>query len=271
MSSTVVENRARIGTLLRACHPAPAAAVTALAAAMAATAGRGALGTALTAGAVAAGQLSIGWSNDLIDRHRDADAGRADKPLAADELTARQVSGATRWAVVCCVLLSAACGAAAATAHLVAVAAGWAYNLRLKATVWSWLPYAVAFALLPAFVTLALPGRPWPAPEVLGAGALLGTAAHFANVLPDLAADRAAGVRGLPQRLGRRASAATAVLTAAAAALLLAPGWPVLAVTAPPALTTLLAPPRSRAPFLSVIAAAAVALTVLLLGDGLRG
>ncbi|WP_282205288.1 UbiA family prenyltransferase [Kitasatospora fiedleri] len=271
MSSAAVVTRARIGALLRACHPAPSAAVTALAAAMAAAAGRGALGTVLTAGAVGAGQLSIGWSNDLIDRRRDADAGRPDKPLAAAEVTAGQVAGATRWAVVCCVLLSAACGVAAAAVHLVAVAAGWAYNLRLKATAWSWLPYAVAFALLPAFVTLALPGRPWPAPGVLGAGALLGVAGHFANVLPDLVADRAAGIRGLPQRLGRRASAAVAVLAATAAALLLAPGWPALAVTAPPALATLLAPPRSRAPFLAVIAAAALALGLLLLGDGLRG
>ncbi|QKW24149.1 UbiA family prenyltransferase [Kitasatospora sp. NA04385] len=237
---------------------------------MAAGAGRGVLGAVLTTGAVAAGQLSIGWSNDLIDRRRDADAGRTDKPLAAAELTVRRITAATRWAVACCVLLSAACGVAAATAHLTAVAAGWAYNLRLKATVWSWLPYAVAFALLPAFVTLALPGRPWPAPDVLGAGALLGTAAHFANVLPDLAADRAAGIRGLPQRLGRRASAAVAVLAATAAALLLAPGWPVLAVTAPAALAVLLAPPRSRVPFLGVIAAAAVALAVLLAGGGLR-
>ncbi|BAJ27622.1 hypothetical protein KSE_17970 [Kitasatospora setae KM-6054] len=263
--------RARIGVLLRACHPAPAAAVTALTAAMAATAGRGPLGTLLGTGAVAAGQLSIGWSNDLLDRRRDAAAGRADKPLTESELTTRQVADATRWAVACCVLLSAACGVAAATAHLAAVGAGWAYNLRLKATAWSWLPYAVAFALLPAFVTLALPGRPWPAPDVLAAGALLGVSAHFANVLPDLAADRAAGIRGLPQRLGRRASAATAVLAAATAALLLAPGWPVLAVTAPPALATLLAPPRSRLPFLAVILAAATALTVLLVGGGLRG
>ncbi|MFF4345500.1 UbiA family prenyltransferase [Kitasatospora sp. NPDC001540] len=271
MSSAAVVDRVRIGVLLRACHPAPAAAVTGLAAVMAVAAGRGLLGTALTTGAVAAGQLSIGWSNDLVDRRRDAAAGRGDKPLAAGELTAGRLAAATRWAVVCCVLLSAACGVAAATVHLVAVGAGWAYNLRLKAGGWSWLPYAVAFALLPAFVTLALPGRPWPAPQVLGAGALLGVAAHFANVLPDLAADRAAGVRGLPQRLGRRASAVTAVLAASAAALLLAPGWPVLAVTAPPALTTLFAPPRSRAPFLAVIAAAALALVVLLLRGGLRG
>ncbi|MGW4382151.1 UbiA family prenyltransferase [Kitasatospora sp. NPDC004531] len=270
MSEAAVADRGLIAGLVRACHPVPAAAVTGLAAAMAAGAGRGAAGTLLTGGAVAAGQLSIGWSNDLIDRRRDAAAGRTDKPLARAELTARQVAGAAGWAVAGCVLLSAACGVAAATAHLVAVAAGWAYNLRLKGTWWSWLPYAVAFALLPAFVTLALPGRPWPAAPVLGAGALLGVAAHFANVLPDLAADRAAGVRGLPQRAGARVSGLIAVLAATAAAFLLAPGWPVLAVAAPPALAVLVAP-RGRLPFLAVIAATAVAVALLLAGGGLRG
>jgi len=38
----------------------------------------------------------------------------------------------------------------------------------------------------------------------LVAAALLGFAAHFANVLPVLRADAATGVRGLPQRLGPR-------------------------------------------------------------------
>ncbi|MFJ8442554.1 UbiA family prenyltransferase [Kitasatospora griseola] len=269
MSDAAVVSRGLIGGLARSCHPVPAAAVTVLAAAMAVGAGRGPVGTLLTGGAVAAGQLSIGWSNDLIDRRRDEAAGRSDKPLAVGEVTGRRVAASTCWAVACCVLLSAACGVAAATVHLVAVAAGWAYNLRLKATWWSWLPYALAFALLPAFVTLALPGRPWPAAPVLGAGGLLGVAAHFANVLPDLAADRAANIRGLPQRAGARVSALTAVLAATAAALLLAPGWPVLAVTAPPALATLLAP-RGRLPFLAVIAATAVALGLLLLNGGLR-
>ncbi|MFJ5925888.1 UbiA family prenyltransferase [Kitasatospora sp. NPDC092948] len=268
MSDTAAVPRGLVGGLARACHPVPAAAVTALAGAMAAGAGRGLAGTLLTGGAVAVGQLSIGWSNDLIDRQRDEAAGRSDKPLAVGRLTSRQVSSAARWAIVCCVLLSAACGIAAATVHLVAVAAGWAYNLRLKATRWSWLPYALAFALLPAFVTLALPGRPWPAASVLGAGSLLGVSAHFANVLPDLAADRAANIRGLPQRAGARASALVAVLAATAAALLLAPGWPVLAVTAPPAVAALLAP-RGRLPFLAVIAATAVAVALLLLNGGL--
>ena len=60
---------------------------------------------------------------------------------------------------------------------------------RQKSTIWSWAPYAVAFGLLPAIATLARPTPRWPEPWAIAAGALLGVAAHFANVLPDLATD----------------------------------------------------------------------------------
>ena len=67
------------------------------------------------------------------------------------------------------------------------------------------------------------------------AGALLGVAAHFANVLPDLDDDVATGVRGLPHRLGARASALLAPLLVfgASAAIVLAPGAPADSRTLP--------------------------------------
>jgi 4-hydroxybenzoate polyprenyltransferase len=118
-------------------------------------------------------------------------------------------------------VLSLATGLLAGLVHLVCVAAGWAYDLGLKATAASWLPYAVAFGLLPGFVSLAAPGGDWPAPWVLAAGALLGTGAHLLNALPDLDDDEATGVRGLPHRLGPRRAAVGAVGCLAAATLLL--------------------------------------------------
>ncbi len=45
-----------------------------------------------------------------------------------------------RLAAAACVPLSLASGWRAGVAHLVAVAGGWAYDLGLKRTVWSWLP-----------------------------------------------------------------------------------------------------------------------------------
>jgi len=106
------------------------------------------------------------------------------------------------------------------------VLCGWAYNLGLKSTVLSWLPYAIAFGLLPAVATLSASPSRWPAAWALIAGALIGVAAHLANVLPDLREDVANGVRGLPHRLGAKATALTAagILLTGSAVILFGPG-----------------------------------------------
>ncbi|MEU8833831.1 MULTISPECIES: UbiA family prenyltransferase [Streptomyces] len=261
--------------LLLSAHPAPALAVTALITALGAAAGRDVLGSCLVALAVLTGQLSVGWSNDRIDLARDTAAHRRDKPLVAGEVGMRSVSVAACAALLLCTPLSLANGAAAGGAHLIGVAAAWSYNLGVKRTRWSWLPYALAFGLLPAFLTLALPGHPWPAAWVMAAGALLGVGAHFTNVLPDIDADLAAGVRGLPQRLGRRRSRTVAALAllAASAALVLGPpgppdatGWSGLAVTGALAVVLCLPPgtsPDSRLPFLATLGLAATDIALL--------
>jgi 4-hydroxybenzoate polyprenyltransferase len=264
--------------LLRACHPEPTAAVTLMAAGLALTTGRDARGVLLVAAAVLAGQLSIGWLNDAVDARRDAAVNRADKPVAAGAVSVRTVGAAAAVAVVVCVPLSLASGLVAGAVHLVAVAAGWAYDLGLKSTALSVLPYAVAFGLLPVFVVLGLPGAvaPWWLPT---AGALLGAGAHFANVLPDLDDDAATGVRGLPHRLGARRSriAAAALLLAATVVLALAAPLPVGPVPAAlswavPVLAALLLAggfragrtAGSRAPFRAVLGVALLAVLLLL-------
>lgn len=268
---------AAVRGLVRACHPEPAVAVTALVTALAAASGQTAAGCVLVAVAVLAGQVSVGWSNDLLDLRRDTAAGRTDKPLVAGVPRPRTVRIATGAAVPVCVAASLACGPVAGAAHLAGVAAAWTYNAGLKRTVWSWLPYAVAFGLLPAFVTLGLPSRPAPPAWALAAGALLGVGAHITNVLPDIEADLATGVRGLPQRLGHRRSRLLAPmpLLCAAAVLVLGPpgppgaaGWTALAVTGVAALATVApaaARPHARLPFLATLAMAATSVGLLLL------
>jgi len=263
--------------LLRAAHPAPAGAVTALVTALAAASGRDAYGCLLVALAVLTGQLSVGWSNDRIDLRRDLAAERCDKPLVTGAVQARAVGTAAGCALLLCVPLSLANGLLAGSAQLIGVAAAWAYNLGVKATLLSWLPYALGFGLLAAFVTLGLPGHPWPPPWLVAAGALLGVGAHFTNVLPDIDADLAAGIRGLPQRLGRQRSRSVAalILLGASVVLVLGPagppgpaGWLGLAITGALALATALplgTDPRSRLPFLATLALAAVDVTLLLL------
>jgi 4-hydroxybenzoate polyprenyltransferase len=215
-----------VGALLRSSHPEPAVAVTAVTAALAASAGRSALGVAATAAAVLAGQLSVGWCNDAVDAERDRRSGRRDKPVACDEIGASAVRVAALAALAASLPLSLLSGWRATVVHLVAVLLAWGYDLGWKSTALSVVPYTVAFGLLPAFVTLGLPGAPLPPWWATLAGALLGAGAHFANVLPDLDDDLATGVRGLPHRLGARASAAVAaaLLVLASASLVLGPG-----------------------------------------------
>jgi 4-hydroxybenzoate polyprenyltransferase len=209
--------------LLAACHPLPSAAVTGFITGYALTIGLPPARALLLAAAVLAGQLGIGWCNDAVDAGRDSSAGRRDKPLAQAAIGRRAVAIAAGLALAVCVPLSMALGVVPGVIHLVSVAAGWAYDLWLKATPASGLPYLIAFGLLPAVATQALPDAAWPAPGVAAGAALLGLAAHFANTVGDTAADAATGVRGLPQRIGPGASlVVTAVLVALAAGVLAA-------------------------------------------------
>lgn len=190
--------------LLRSTHPGPALAVTAIAVVLAAGVGLEGLPLAFLGIAFAANQASIGLSNDWIDAERDIAVGRTDKPVALGWVGVGTVRGAAITTAVIAVAATVPLGWRATLAHVVFIASGWAYNLWLKRTRLSVVPYIVSFGLLPAVVTLALPEPSWAAPWAIGLGALLGIAAHFANVLPDLDDDRATGVHGLPHRLGPR-------------------------------------------------------------------
>ena len=256
--------------VLAASHPGPVVAVTTLAALLAAAAGLSVDRLTLAVAAVLAGQLSIGWSNDLVDLARDRQTGRLDKPLATGAVDAGTVRACCAVAVVATVGLSLACGWLAGAAHLALVAAGWAYNLRLKSTWGSWAPYAVAFGVLPVFVWLA--GEPAALPPwwVPVAGALLGVGAHLLNALPDLADDEATGVRGLPHRMGARGAAALAaalLVLASAVATVVAPAgrtpltWAAFGVAV--ALGAVALSTRGRTPFLAAVAIALVDVAAL--------
>lgn len=212
--------------LLRCAHPGPAFAVTVVAFLLARAAGLDLPRSLLVTAAVAAGQLSIGWSNDWRDRDRDRRSGRVDKPLATGAISPRTVGTAAVSAAVACVALSLAVGVVPGLLHLTAVVAAWAYNFWLKSTIASGLPYAVAFGLLPAYVVAAAPGQPVAPYWLVFSGALLGAGAHFANAVPDLNDDLATGVRGLPHRLGAGPAAATGAVLLLAATAVLAFGRP---------------------------------------------
>ncbi|WP_211348696.1 UbiA family prenyltransferase [Nocardioides litoris] len=265
--------RGRVELLLAAAHGGPAVAVTLLAALLGVAADLGpgrVVGITL---AVLAGQLTIGWGNDLLDADRDSAVGRSDKPLATGRLDPGLVRGCLAAAAVAAVALSLVLGWRAGSVHLLLlVGMGHAYNLGLKATAASWVPYAVAFGSLPAVVTLAAPGATWgdwaPWWQCV-AGATLGVGAHLLNALPDLADDLATGVRGLPHRLGATGSRVLAALAllAASVATVAGPGgrswaaWAALVVVV--ALLAVATTGRGRWPFRAAVLVALVDVVLL--------
>ncbi|MET7960676.1 UbiA family prenyltransferase [Micromonospora zamorensis] len=235
----------RVLGLVRASHPEPAAAVTAVSGLLAWGVGHRPTGIVSVVLAVLASQLAVGWTNDALDAERDATVGRTDKPVAAGAVGRRTTAWAAAVAAVACPLLALTTNPTAAFWLTVALVSALLYDWPLKATAFSVLPYAVSFGALPAFVVLALPGQPTPPAWLLVAAACLGAGAHFANVLPDLADDARTGVRGLPHRLGAAGSrvAAAGLLLAATAALVLGPPGPPSAIGVAAVVTAAVVPP----------------------------
>ncbi|WP_336630474.1 MULTISPECIES: UbiA family prenyltransferase [unclassified Microbacterium] len=220
--------RLAVGALWRSSHPGPTLVVSVLALVLGVSAGLDAGRLALLTGAVFAGQLSVGWSNDAIDARRDASVGRADKPIARGEISARAVGTAAVAAVLVALAASAVLGPGFLVAHTIALGSAWGYNAWLKNTAASTLPFVVSFGLFPSLATLARADPLLASPWATLAGAALGIAVHFSNVLPDFDDDAATGIRGTPHRLGRRASAVVSFVALAVGAGAVALG-PVLA------------------------------------------
>jgi len=266
--------------LVVATHPLPALAVTTLVGAVVTARTADPLTILWAVGSTAAGQASVGWSNDYLDRHRDAAMGRTDKPVAMGAVRSEFVGAAAVAAVVASILLSLPLGAKPTLVMATAVAAAWVYNAGLKGTPLSWLPYAVAFGLAPVYIWAATTGDAPPA-WVVVATALLGVGGHLLNVVPDLESDRATAIRGLPHRLGPRGSlVAACVLMASVLGLVLVGGGrspgPVQIAAAAAAASFILAVAvavlrgRARLGFQLCLAAAAAIVGTFLLSPAAR-
>jgi len=263
-------------TVLRASHPAPTVAVTLLSLFLALAFAVPPENTVLIVVAVFFNQIAIGLSNDIIDVARDQRAERRDKPLVNGALSLR-----TAWVVVIAssvlsLLLSVVVDPLVGLWQAVFLFSGFAYNAGLKATLLSAVPYATGFAALPALVSAGTQSPSLPGWWVMLVGASLGVSAHFANVLPDVESDRREGIRGLPQRVSPRVTAAVlVVLTTSSTGILIWQGGPaaqwvtipvgIAAVVASvaAAISVLRAPAPSWPFRLSMIAAGLIALGLL--------
>ena len=146
-------------------------------------------------------QLSISALNDWADRVPDGAAGRR-RPVPLGLVSPATAMGLAVLFAFGTVPGLVAFGTIPGLVLLLGLASGWAYDLWLKPTALSFLPFAVAFPLLPTWVGL-IGGRSlrdflW----VLIAGVFLATAIHLADSLPDISVDAASGQRTLAVRLG---------------------------------------------------------------------
>lgn len=222
-------------SLLLSGHPLSAVAMTVGLAAAAGFTGRSTLEVGLVAATVLGGQLTVGWVNDVVDRDRDKQVGRTDKPIAMGWIDPGTVTFTTACVVLLVVPLSVANGTYAGVAYLGAVASAWLYNVWFRRSRLSWLPYAVSFALLPAFLSYGglgggMHGGP-PTLPITVLAALLGVGVHFLDCLPDLVEDHETGMRHLPLRIALRIGAAKLLWITLAWTALVAAGIVTAALT----------------------------------------
>lgn len=276
-----------VGALWRSTHPGPVLVMTTLGFALGVAVGLEPWRLALLTSVVLTGQLSIGLSNDAIDADRDRINGRTDKPIAQGAVSRRTAWIAAWTCLALALVLSVPLGMGLLIANAITIAAAWLYNVGLKQTAFSLVPF-LSFGLFPSLATLsaadAAPAAPWAS----AAAASLGVAVHFVNVLPDLDADERTAVRGLPHRLGARASALLAAIAvlAGAVAVLLGPvdasvaqitplAWLFFALVTASAVVTLvlaLLRPTTRTPFrLVMLGALLLAIQLVATGTSLGG
>jgi len=148
-------------------------------------------------------QFSISALNDWADRQRDAQA-RRPRPLAVGALSPAAALAAAFACAALALALGAELGALPNTLVAVGIGAGWAYDLGLKSTPLSFLPFAVAFPLLPLWVAAVVGDRlGLPVLALAVAGMPLATAIHLADAIPDRELDAAGRARTLAVALGR--------------------------------------------------------------------
>lgn len=176
-------------------------------------------------------QMAIGAINDRVDWPRDA-AEKPGKPIPSGLATPGVALGWGSALAAAGLALSAPSGWATLAVAMLILAIGFAYDLRLSRTRWSWIPLALALPVLPVHAWLGSTGTiPSGLVTLAPTAFVAGGALALANGIVDLERDARTGRRAVAVTLGPgRAWAIHAALLAvvAAVAVLLAPAVPAL-------------------------------------------
>ncbi len=205
----------RLLGLIRLGHPFPSLLDGLATGALALVAGGRIEIAARLAIAMVALQVSIGAANDLADVDRDR-AANLTKPIATGLVPPVVALVTAAVAMAIGLGLSWTLGPATLVVAAIGTAIGYAYDLWLKPTRWSWLPFALGTSLVPVYAWVGSTGGiPSGFIVLLPASCLAGTGLALANSLADLERDRAAGTETPATALGRvRTWRAVAVLQA---------------------------------------------------------
>lgn len=144
--------------IVDATHPRAVVAFSCMALAVAALAERGLPSWGVVWGivwAMAPLQVAIGLYNEYWDRDLDALA-KTDRAVPRGVLTPARA----HWAAWVSLVLGLGCASILSPRGSLVLALGggmgFLYSARLKRTVWSWLPYAVAYPIVPVWVWVTL-------------------------------------------------------------------------------------------------------------------
>jgi 4-hydroxybenzoate polyprenyltransferase len=212
----------RVRSLIFLGHPGPSILVTVVFVAIAGLAGRGVpdgMRILQLAGAMLPIQLCIGVINDVVDLPADAVA-QPYKPLVHGVLP--RSTAAWIGAILGAIGLGSAATINLGTLGLgvAALGAGLAYDIGLRRTVLSWVPWWGGMAVLPLMAYASAGSIPSRLLVLIPLAALIATGLHIANALPDIDTDRTAGVASLPVVIGRRTARWTGPAALVAAGVL---------------------------------------------------
>jgi 4-hydroxybenzoate polyprenyltransferase len=191
---------------VRLVHPFPSILDGVVVAVIAIVAGGVPLDAVRLGVAMTALQASIGTLNDLVDAPRDAGR-KPGKPIPAGTVSIGAARSVAAGAAAVGLVLSALSGAATFALAVVILAIGYGYDVRLRGTTWSWLPFAVGIPLLPVFGWLGAVGSlPASFALLIPAAVLAGAALAVANARADYERDIEAGAPSVATALGLRGS-----------------------------------------------------------------
>ncbi|WP_235736693.1 UbiA family prenyltransferase [Nocardioides alcanivorans] len=203
--------------LARSCHARHGILVTLGVTVAAALSGRSTREVGLVLLTVLVGQFLLGVHNDLVDRERDRDNDRVDKPIAEGWYNPSSAGFAIAVAVLLVIPLSISNGVVAGCLHLGFLAVAMLTNAGvLRKGGFSFLPWAISFALLTAFLAYGGWGADGsdtpPTVALTVCAALLGVGVHVLHSLPGLVDENRAGWKTFPLRIALKIGAAKTLL-----------------------------------------------------------